>query len=853
MSKLLTKKSDKSLTFLKECWDKGKGNMKAVRKLTGLSESSWKIFSEEEWNDFFTDLEEATPEPEKNLRPQQKLNEDWTYEYGGYYVVDRAGRLFSGPHVDHLQAEKSLAKTTGDRGGYTIEFLGSDSTNESYKYFEPYSVQAKSGKKATVSSGRPVMKMSHYGHPDVDLLGGNPVQPGKFYAISYRTGAWMGPYDTAEEAARHSQIIKVFYNEDLDAIGRWVSTPLRDIVAADPDRGTYVGYVRRSQSGLTNQADALVKWGSPAHFKYDGDPNYVMIAHAAKDTLVGLHGADKLVEFEKVGAFYIVEPLTGHIFEGPFDSPDEAEEYMATHPDYGDYRDDFDVEYRNLGEGCGDKKKKKKKIDESFTVDPLDTEERATIIRFLKQRNILWAPDLGKALMVFGDGEDIADMHANCEATFMVNDYFTENKKLKETGEYDKGDPVALLKCPKCGNTDSSKMEQVLGYSYLIKCHVCGYTGGVDIFDTGLTESKKLKEDWGSSDWTPVMRNMDAFIDRHGLNPENIRDAAYNEAAFYYDTMGYDNETDAQDAIISMWLRRSEKGKQVAAFFSEGKVNEVMTKCPDCGGEHYTDDGKACKKCKGAGKLEMNEAGGLVRLNTSHDEIIQAALNFSKARKGHGADGQQFYNVDNKDMFDWLNNEVLPAYGNPGCLQMGSGQKIYVTYDQWNQAVNVVLANMNEGAGLGWDRDDLVCPKCGSVDTSSWTTAFISEAWCNTCGYRGHYREFEINESKKVNEGIIDPQIVAMTKKFETDLKRVLGTQGFYPEISNEQSSRAIMWNEYTIWGWSSEKFYYEIRQGSPYTGRILLKKKGDSLVTPTINEYDKFLKELLSMVNSLY
>ena len=56
----------------------------------------------------------------------QQMNE----EYGGYYVVDRTGAIYSGPHVDHLQAEKSLAGAPGGGIEYTIEFLGGDSTNE---------------------------------------------------------------------------------------------------------------------------------------------------------------------------------------------------------------------------------------------------------------------------------------------------------------------------------------------------------------------------------------------------------------------------------------------------------------------------------------------------------------------------------------------------------------------------------------------------------------------------------------------------------------------------------------------------------------------------------------------------
>lgn len=68
-----------------------------------------------------------------------------------------------------------------------------------------------------------------------------------------------------------------------------------------------------------------------------------------------------------------------------------------------------------------------------------------------------------------------------------------------------------------------------------------------------------VTEDWGSSDWHPVMKGMWDVIDRHyagRANPESIEDAAQNAAEFYYDDMGYDEVEDAKDSIIGMFLRR---------------------------------------------------------------------------------------------------------------------------------------------------------------------------------------------------------------------------------------------------------------------------------------------------------
>ena len=74
-----------------------------------------------------------------------------------------------------------------------------------------------------------------------------------------------------------------------------------------------------------------------------------------------------------------------------------------------------------------------------------------------------------------------------------------------------------------------------------------------------IPQVQHVTEDWGSSDWTPVMKGMWDVIDRHyagRANPESIEDAAQNAAEFYYDDMGYDEVEDAKDRIIGMFLRR---------------------------------------------------------------------------------------------------------------------------------------------------------------------------------------------------------------------------------------------------------------------------------------------------------
>ena len=74
-----------------------------------------------------------------------------------------------------------------------------------------------------------------------------------------------------------------------------------------------------------------------------------------------------------------------------------------------------------------------------------------------------------------------------------------------------------------------------------------------------IPQVQSVTEDWGSSDWHPVMKGMWDVIDRHyagRANPESIEDAAQNAAEFYYDDMGYDDVEEAKDRIIGMFLRR---------------------------------------------------------------------------------------------------------------------------------------------------------------------------------------------------------------------------------------------------------------------------------------------------------
>lgn len=77
-----------------------------------------------------------------------------------------------------------------------------------------------------------------------------------------------------------------------------------------------------------------------------------------------------------------------------------------------------------------------------------------------------------------------------------------------------------------------------------------------------------LKE-WGSSDWGGVIRAMDSYLKKKGVNPDTITQAAEDQAEFHYDNMGYDSAEDAVPRIIDMWKIRSKTGQKLMAMFSK--------------------------------------------------------------------------------------------------------------------------------------------------------------------------------------------------------------------------------------------------------------------------------------------
>jgi Protein of unknwon function (DUF3008) len=79
---------------------------------------------------------------------------------------------------------------------------------------------------------------------------------------------------------------------------------------------------------------------------------------------------------------------------------------------------------------------------------------------------------------------------------------------------------------------------------------------GYSVVGDDQVNENGLDEDWGSSDWTPLLHGMDEYLAQHGTSPETITAAAEEQAEHYWEHMGYDSAEDAANRIINMWMTR---------------------------------------------------------------------------------------------------------------------------------------------------------------------------------------------------------------------------------------------------------------------------------------------------------
>lgn len=84
--------------------------------------------------------------------------------------------------------------------------------------------------------------------------------------------------------------------------------------------------------------------------------------------------------------------------------------------------------------------------------------------------------------------------------------------------------------------------------------------------------------DWGSSDWYGVIKDMDQYIDKNGLSPETIMQAANNLAEFYARPMGHGGDwTAAAEDIKNGWMRISKRGRALQKMFAPAEPVEEAT------------------------------------------------------------------------------------------------------------------------------------------------------------------------------------------------------------------------------------------------------------------------------------
>lgn len=74
-----------------------------------------------------------------------------------------------------------------------------------------------------------------------------------------------------------------------------------------------------------------------------------------------------------------------------------------------------------------------------------------------------------------------------------------------------------------------------------------------------LLKPAAIQEDWGSSDWYPIMKSMKKYVDEKfdgKQTDEHLHRAAMEVVGFYMDQMGYDDEEDAADSAVRTFKAR---------------------------------------------------------------------------------------------------------------------------------------------------------------------------------------------------------------------------------------------------------------------------------------------------------
>lgn len=712
-----------------------------------------------------------------------------------------------------------------------------------------------------------------------------------------------------KRAGLSEEVMKMFtaeqWEEFFESLNEaYVPTPLQDIVdrekAEGTVRNTYVGYARNPN---TMSAEVLTKWASPAHFRYDNDPGWNMVAHAPLDVLRDIHPTAKILE------------------SGEYDKGDPVAALKC--PNCGNKNGDKMTAWSEVPDGikclvCGFGAPASA-FDTGLTV------EGVTDIYWKAAENngewrIVLAGSEGeavqkyKALGPWVGGAVIADPATTADIV-----------DAKEWGDEIIGESVlneALFKCPKCGNTEGIILWHA-NPNYQ-ECPACGNVDYIKAFELAAQNESKLNE--GFENW--FEENQDSlWLEYKNYELETKQMGVSFPLTFEqwasqtYDEMGITESFDDKD---TNWYIVDFGGNIMQGpFAAEEDARNVIIR--DFGDDGSFDVEKITMRF--VENISEGSGQGLVRVSSSQEEMLIAAFNFAKDKPGATTGGRQYFNTDNKDLFDWLTS-LLAGHGNPGAIQLSHGGKIYFTYSGTaGLPVNAVV--MNEG-DLSIDVDDIepsgvaralakkidrlmkkeplnfddafarvtrdrvkkgelkvkvrnalrqltnetqfatgpagaYAPGTPMMDVDTGQTGKIMSSdynkyliwWEDGSKEYVDKNGFRSGQFKVIKEAIQDPTIINMTADFERDVKRLVGTMGLPFEISSEQAGRSMIISNYddpkALWvnGWTKKEggYYYELKQGSPYTGRVLARTSGDELNVPSVSDYQQFLRKVLDII----
>ena len=117
-----------------------------------------------------------------------------------------------------------------------------------------------------------------------------------------------------------------------------------------------------------------------------------------------------------------------------------------------------------------------------------------------------------------------------------------------------------------------------------------------------------LREDWGTSDWYPVMQGIKKAMAEDGLS---LEEAARDQAERFYQDMGYDDVDDATDQIIHIFKLRNKQTTSEARTETKGnwKIQNLSGEMKNFK-DADSPEARAWMKTRGVNKMVWNKLHG---------------------------------------------------------------------------------------------------------------------------------------------------------------------------------------------------------------------------------------------------